>query len=481
MVRHRLCIIGDALLDIDWTGEVRRVCRDAPAPVVDAPVETVRAGGAGLAATLAAGTGADVTLVTALAADDDGRRLAEVLRSAGVHVIDLGLAAPTPVKLRVRSGGQSLARIDRACDPVVAPGAWSEAATAAVDAADAVLVSDYGRGMAALRPVIDLCAQQGAGFPLVWDPHSDGPRCPAGVTLATPNAAEAHGMVGAGGPTPTVTPEVVALAATVSTSLGCPVALTAGERGAVLAEGSALPVVVPARAVPGDPCGAGDAFSVAATVALAGGASLRQAVEDAVAAAAAYVGTNGRAAGGDGGRLGTDGEGTTAREGRRRTVVPLASARDRAAAAVTSASAVRRSGGVVVTAGGCFDVLHAGHVRLLEHARDLGDHLVVLLNDDDSVRRLKGPGRPLNPVADRAAVLRSLACVDEVVIFDEDTPAEALRRLQPHLFVKGADYEGADIEERRVMAPWGGQVVLVPLVDGRSTTRLIDTAVAAGG
>ena len=134
----------------------------------------------------------------------------------------------------------------------------------------------------------------------------------------------------------------------------------------------------------------------------------------------------------------------------------------------------------MVAAGGCFDVLHAGHVQLLEHARSLGDHLVVLVNGDASLRRLKGPGRPLNPVADRVAILRSLACVDDVVAFDEDTPCRALRALRPHLFVKGADYEGTDMEERQVMARWGGQVVLVPLVDGRSTSRLIDSAAAAG-
>ena len=145
-----------------------------------------------------------------------------------------------------------------------------------------------------------------------------------------------------------------------------------------------------------------------------------------------------------------------------------------------AAAGVRASGGVVVAAGGCFDVLHAGHVQLLESARRLGDHLVVLVNGDDSVRRLKGPERPLNRLSDRVAVLRSLACVDDVVTFDEDTPSRALAELRPHLFVKGADYEGADLEERRVMAAWGGHVVLVPLVEGRSTTRLIGIAAAAG-
>jgi len=476
VVRHRLCIIGDALLDIDWDGEVRRVCRDAPAPVVDAPVETARAGGAGLAATLAVGAGADVTLVTALSPDTDGRRLAELLARAGVDVVDLGLDGPTPVKLRVRSAGQSLARVDRGCEPVVAPGSWNDAATAAIASADAVLVSDYGRGMAAQRLVAEI-ERTGGGRPVVWDPHSDGARPPSAVTLATPNAGEARELLGQGAPPPTTTPGIVALAGAASTALGCAVALTAGDRGAVLAEGSALPVVVPARPAQGDPCGAGDAFSVAAALALAAGASLRTAVEDAVAAAGDYVARHGtaRVAGG------RDSGGWTAEGGARRTVVPLARRRDPAARAVAEGAAARRAGGVVVAAGGCFDVLHAGHVRLLEQARGLGDHLVVLINGDESVRRLKGRGRPLNPVDDRVAVLRSLACVDDVVVFDEDTPSEALRALRPHLFVKGADYEGAEIEERHVLAPWGGQVVLVPLVDGRSTTRLIHTAAAAGG
>lgn len=475
MVRHRLCIIGDALLDIDWEGKVRRVCRDAPAPVVDAPVETARAGGAGMAATLAVEAGADVTLVTALSSDADGRRLAALLAGAGVDVIDLRLDGPTPIKLRVRSGGQSLARVDRGCEPVVAPGLWTDAATAATASADAVLVSDYGRGMAALQPVAQL-AGNGGRRPVVWDPHSDGARPPATVALATPNVGEAGDLLGREGSRSIATPEIVSLAGAVSSALGCPVALTAGERGAVLAEGSALPVVAPARPAHGDPCGAGDAFSVAAVLALAGGASLREAVEDAVAAAGTYVARGARGLDG----TAFDDSRPTPGGHVRRTVVPLTRPGDIAARAVAETAAVRRAGGVVVAAGGCFDVLHAGHVRLLEQARGLGDHLVVLLNADSSVRRLKGRGRPLNPVDDRAAVLRSLACVDEVVVFDEDTPSEALRALRPHLFVKGADYQGAEIEERQVLAPWGGQVVLIPLVDGRSTTSLIHTAAAAG-
>ncbi len=463
-----LCLIGDSLLDLDWEGDVRRVCRDAPAPVVDSPVEHVRAGGAALAATLAAAAGARVTLVTALSADGDGRRLAGLLADAGIDVIDLGLDGPTPVKLRLRSGGQSLARVDRGCDPVVPPGPWPAAAGDAVAAADAVLISDYGRGLAALPEVVIGMPAAGEGPPVVWDPHSLGPRPPA-ATLVTPNVGEALDLIGeATSPTgDAAVPWLVELAGAVAASLGTAVALTTGERGAVLAEPGALPVVVPTRPARGDACGAGDALAVHAALALATGASRRGAVEAGVAGARTYVA--GRVPGGTPAALGaavtSDPDGT---------VVALAPPTGEAPAA-----AVRRAGGVVVAAGGCFDVLHAGHVQLLEHARGLGDHLVVLVNGDASVRRLKGSGRPLNPVADRVAILRSLACVDEVVAFDEDTPSRALRALRPHLFVKGADYEGTDMEEGQVMARWGGHVVLVPLVDGRSTSRLIDSAAAA--
>jgi len=463
-----LCLVGDSLLDVDWEGDVRRVCRDAPAPVVDSPVEHVRAGGAALAATLAAAAGAHVTLVTALSADGDGRRLAGLLADAGIDVVDLGLDGPTPVKLRLRSGGQSVARVDRGCDPVIPPAPWSGTAGDAAAAADAVLISDYGRGLAALPEVLAYASAARHGPPTVWDPHSLGPRPPA-ATLVTPNVGEALDLLGEAAPptTAVAVPWLVELAGAVATSIGTAVALTAGERGAVLAEPGALPVVVPTRPVRGDVCGAGDALAVHAALALATGASRREAVEAGVAGARSYVA--GLVRGG-------------APPALRVTVSPstgIVMALD-PPTGEGPAAAVHRAGGVVVAAGGCFDVLHAGHVQLLEHARSLGDHLVVLVNGDASVRRLKGPGRPLNPVADRVAILRSLACVDEVIAFDEDTPSRALQALRPHLFVKGADYEGAELEERQVMARWGGQVVLVPLVVGRSTSRLIDSAAAAG-
>ena len=137
---------------------------------------------------------------------------------------------------------------------------------------------------------------------------------------------------------------------------------------------------------------------------------------------------------------------------------------------------MRTSGGTVVATGGCFDLLHAGHVAVLAQARSLGDCLVVLLNSDDSVRRLKGPSRPLQTADDRAAVLLALGCVDAVLVFGEDTPSEALSALQPDVFAKGGDYALTSIPEADVVAQWGGQAVVLPYLAGRSTTNLIREA-----
>jgi rfaE bifunctional protein nucleotidyltransferase chain/domain len=140
---------------------------------------------------------------------------------------------------------------------------------------------------------------------------------------------------------------------------------------------------------------------------------------------------------------------------------------------------VRRAGGTVVATGGCFDLLHAGHVRLLEQARALGDCLIVCLNSDASVARLKGEDRPLVGERDRAAVLGALGCVDAVAVFDEDEPTAILQRLRPHVWAKGGDYAVADLPEAAALEAWGGQAVVVPYVAGRSTTGLIEKAVGS--
>ncbi|HEX2574863.1 MAG TPA: PfkB family carbohydrate kinase, partial [Aquihabitans sp.] len=229
------------------------------------------------------------------------------------------------------------------------------------------------------------------------------------------------------------------------------VAVTMGRRGALLVRAGGAPHAVTVPPVDGgDPCGAGDCFAATTAVVLAAGAVVPDAVEAAATEAAGFVGR--------GGAAGLD-----------RAVPPSA---PRAAAASTGAP----GRDVVVATGGCFDLLHAGHVSLLQAARALGDRLVVLLNSDRSVARLKGPDRPLQGEADRREVLLALGCVDDVVVFDEDTPAAALEALRPDVFVKGGDYAGVDLPEAAVVSRWGGQAVIVPYLRGRSTTRLVEGA-----
>lgn len=443
----RITIVGDTFMDIDWLGSVGRVCADAPAPVLDAADEVRRPGGAGLAAQQAVRLGARVTLVTAVGADPLGSELVAALDAQGIDVVDLGLAGPTPSKLRLRANGQSLARVDRAGSPS-SVGGWTDAATAALTGASAVLVSDYGRGLAEVPALAVLLQQLAPAVPVVWDPHPRGPRpLGVGLDLLTPNLSEAAALAGAPAGSAGGLVDALDLAARLAPRFDCPVAVTAGASGAALAEPGQEPVAVPVEPVTGDPCGAGDRFAAAVTVARARRLDRRDAVRQAVESARRFI------AGGDGEVVGLD-----------------------SADALALVARVRREGGTVVAAGGCFDVLHAGHIQLLDGARQLGDCLVVCLNGDLSVRRRKGRGRPVNRALDRAAVLQALRSVDAVVVFDEDTPCEVLSRLQPDIFVKGADYQGAILPEREVLARWGGRVVLLPVVEGRSTTRIVQAA-----
>ncbi len=475
-------VVGDALLDRDLVGTAGRLAPDAPVPVIDDPVDHSRPGGAGLAAALAAADGGPVTLVTALGADEAGGRVRALLEDAGVVVIDLGLDGATPQKVRVRAGTQSLARLDYG-GPAGSPGAVTPAARRALRSAGAVLVSDYGRGVAAEPSVRGALAQAARRSPLVWDPHVRGLRPVPGVRLATPNRDEARAFAerlpaadgdGAGAPGPRE--GLAAVTATARALVGAwqaaGVAVTLGARGALLVGADGTPLAVPAPVLgAGDPCGAGDRFAARAAVALAAGALPSEAVTEAVAAASAFVAAGGAAAWRPDASTASDPFRPPAPgPGSPEPAVPAGSAAEVVAA-------VRARGGTVVATGGCFDLLHAGHVQMLQAARALGDCLVVCLNSDASVRRLKGPERPLVPAADRAAVLLGLGCVDAVTVFEEDTPEAVLATLRPHVWAKGADYAVEDLPEAPMLETWGGQAVVLPYLPGRSTTGLVAQAV----
>jgi D-beta-D-heptose 7-phosphate kinase/D-beta-D-heptose 1-phosphate adenosyltransferase len=461
-----LVVIGDVLLDVDIEGSAERLTPDAPVPVVDCQRENHRAGGAGLAATLAARlTGRDVVLITALGDDRSGRRVRELL-AGHAEIISLPMEGTTPSKIRIRAAGQSLVRLDSG-DGRAADGPVDPRVATVLERAGAVLVSDYGHGVTAHPEVRRLLAGLSGGTPIVWDPHPSGATPVPRTRLVTPNRAEARAFAG---DEPTAGDGAFAQAARDAATLVARwqvggVAVTLGERGALLSVGDGVPFVAPApetgAGARSDVCGAGDCFAAAAAHVLRAGGLVTEAVTEAVRYAGAFV-----AAGGAGSVSGTtaDTGPATPRQ------APGASAEDDPWEVVRR---VRERGGRLVATGGCFDLLHAGHVSMLREARRLGDCLVVCINSDASVRALKGPDRPLVPASDRARVLSALECVDAVAIFHELTPVELLERLRPDVWVKGADYSGADLIEADVVRRHGGEVVLLPYLDGRSTSRLV--------
>ncbi|MFI6043855.1 PfkB family carbohydrate kinase [Nocardia sp. NPDC051321] len=454
-----LVVLGDTILDVDIDGVAERLCPEAPVPVVDVEREWIRPGGAGLAALLAARATAEVSLITATADDRDGRTLTRLL-DQHVRVVPIALRGETIRKSRVRAAGQSLLRLDTGGGTADA-GAVSDSVTSTLRGAGAILVADYGRGVAAHPRIRRLLTELASTIPVVWDPHPRGPAPTRGASLITPNLAEAR-QFAPGYDQPDELAKVLRDEWTADS-----VAVTTGSSGAVLANGKRLRVVpVPAEVriaghLRSDTCGAGDQFASAATVALLDGATVADAVSHAVAVAAGFVASGGAA------NLSTCESASPATE---------AEDTEPDRSAFEFAARVRARGGRLVATGGCFDLLHSGHVSLLRQARAMGDALVVCLNSDASVRRLKGAPRPIVTAHDRARLLTELSSVDAVAVFDESEPSALLDRLRPDIWVKGGDYSGADLPEAEVVHGYGGQIALIPTVPGYSTSRLVAAA-----
>jgi rfaE bifunctional protein nucleotidyltransferase chain/domain/rfaE bifunctional protein kinase chain/domain len=493
--RPHVVVVGDVLLDRDLTGTSERLAPDAPVPVLDVTALRESPGGAGLAALLAVRSGARVTLIAPIADDAGGAALLSLL-SPHLQLIPLGHQGLTRRKTRVRSGGQSLLRIDDG-----GPGRPTDLPVAqigeALADADAVLVADYGAGTTTDQRVRRILTDAAAHTRLVWDPHPRGGPPVAGATLVTPNLAEAAAAdraldAGSGGARE---PDLLAGRLRKAWRVGA-VCVTAGADGAFLAGSASGAHYLPAPAVrAGDSCGAGDRFAASATVRLAFGDLVSEAAAAGVRDASAWVGAGGSAAfqmppapdgsvpgdpalgdtssddagldpGGSDGADDHDGE------------VVAGSDLDIVSAAATLEDLTQdlrdRGARTVVATGGCFDIVHPGHVATLQAARRLGDALVVLINSDASVARLKGPGRPVVGAADRARVLQAFDCVDAVVVFDEDDPRDALSRLRPDIWVKGGDYGGTELPETATVEAGGGRVVFLPYLAGRSTTSIIE-------
>lgn len=465
----RVVVLGDAILDGWLSGDCHRLCREAPAPVVDVRQQSVAPGGAANTAVNLAALGARVRMVTAIGADDTGRTLLAELGRRGVHtghvVVTPGRA--TVSKRRVVAADQVLLRFDDG-DRRSVDGAESarivEALRAVLATADALVLCDYGNGV--LGPdVRDALVRLRPELPLlVLDAHELHRWRPLRPDVVTPNAAEAAALLQTA--LPDDGGERVEFLdrhrdrLAEATGAGS-IVVTLDRDGTVLLTGTEPVHRTWARPAPEHhTSGAGDTFVAALTVALAGGFPATTAVELAQAAADIVVHRPGTAV-------------CTAAELRQR----LGTYHE----AVLSAEQLehivaehRSVGRRVVFTNGCFDVLHRGHVAYLNEAKRLGDVLIVAVNADASVRRLKGPDRPVNTECDRVAVLAALSCVDHVTVFEQDTPVELLQRLRPDVYVKGGDYTPHMLPEAPVVRSYGGQVRVLGYVADQSTSAVIE-------
>lgn len=442
------------MLDRYWYGQTARISPEAPVPVVRVGAAEERAGGAGNVAVNLTALGVRATLVALVGADDAGRSLSAAVERAGVTADLVAVDGwQTITKLRVISRNQQLIRLDFE-DPIAAgstAGLGTRAASHATDA-DLVILSDYGKG--ALAAVAELItAVRAAGKRVLVDPKGTDWSRYRGATMLTPNRAEFEAVVGRCEDDA----ELADRAARLCRELDLDALLvTRSDEGMSLCTHSGvLHLPAEAREVY-DVTGAGDTVIATVGAALASGQSYEDAARLANLAAGIVVGKLGAAS-------------VSAAE----LALALHAGRDDSVldepALLARVAAARATGERIVMTNGCFDILHAGHVGYLDEARRLGDRLVVAVNDDASVRRLKGDGRPVNAVADRMAVLAGLAAVDWVVPFSEDTPERLVCAVRPHILVKGGDYSADAVAGGRC----AGEVRILPFRDGKSSSRTI--------
>ncbi len=464
---HVVCV-GDVMLDRFVYGEVERISPEAPIPVLRIAREAVTVGGAGNVARNLSAIGTETRLFGVVGDDPAGREAAEVLSFENAVTLSLSAdgARPTTVKTRFIAGGQQLLRTDEEELTALSDGLLETLSTevaASVSSGDcgALILSDYGKGVltdAMIKAAID--AARAAGVPVVVDPKGIDFTRYRGAGVITPNRRE----LGAASRMPVDNDAEVAAAARhlIETCGLDAVIATRGADGMTVVTGSDevhLPAL--AREV-FDVSGAGDTVVATVAAGLAAGMSVVDAAQLANVAAGIVVAKVGTAVV----RLDELADELGGAPGLAAKIMDRAALRERIAQ-------WRARGLSVGFTNGCFDIIHPGHISLIEQASAACDRLIVALNDDASVGRLKGEGRPVQPVGARARVIASLAGVDGVVLFAEDTPMDLIEAVRPDVLVKGADYAVDEVVGGELVASYGGRVVLADLIDGFSTTDTI--------
>jgi len=469
--RLEVLVLGDALLDDYLHGRTTRLSREAPVPVMTVDERRGLPGGAGNVAANVAALGARVRFLSVVGDDADGEVLRAALERCGVDVADVVVEAGrrTIAKRRVVAGEQMIVRFDEGLPAPLRP-----ATLAAVQArlaevfpvADVVIVSDYGYGLLDDAVLEQLAALQRADpRHLVVDAREIARYRQVRPTAVTPNHDEARALL----PAPAL--ESADRAAGVSAqgeqlqeATGADVvAVTLDRDGTVVCERGRPPYRTWARPAPHSrACGAGDSFTSAFALALAAGDDVPVAAE--VAQAAAEVVT------------GRDGTSTCSLDDLREHLAETTTRLEQPAELAERVAFHRRQGRRIVFTNGLFDLLHRGHIDLLNRAKALGDVLVVGINSDESIDRLQGPHQAVHPLEDRARVLAALSCVDHLVAFEETTATELVALLRPDVYVKGGDYTAGMVPEAPHVEGYGGIVQILPYLEDRPPSRVVPRA-----
>lgn len=465
----KLLVIGDVMLDRYWHGSASRVSPEAPVPVVQVANREDRPGGAGNVALNIAALGSAVRLVGVVGDDESGLELLSRLKAAGVYCDFLqSEEKPTITKLRIISQHQQLIRLDfekafEASDII----GLQDKAKSLVDDSQVMVLSDYGKG--ALQDIIDLIdLGRSRNIPIIVDPKGADFTKYRGATLITPNLTEFEAVVGGSDNEDEFVNKGLRLVRELNLEA---ILITRGEHGMTLIRPDSPELHLPARAQEVfDVTGAGDTVISVLAASMAAGDGLADATALANLAAGLVVGKLGTAA-------------ISGPELRRAML-----ADQNAGRGVMTAEQLqivvqdsKAHGEKIIFTNGCFDIIHAGHVGYLAEAKRLGDRLVVAINDDDSAHRLKGEGRPINPVERRMAVLAGLEAVDWVVSFSEDTPEPLLESLQPEVLVKGGDYTMDQVVGADYVKSYGGVVRVLEFLDNCSTSAIMEKIKEVGG
>jgi D-beta-D-heptose 7-phosphate kinase/D-beta-D-heptose 1-phosphate adenosyltransferase len=459
--RIRVLVVGDLMLDRYWTGETSRISPEAPIPIVHVRDSLERPGGASNVALNVQALGAHSTIMGMVGTDIDGERLETLLEQAGVSaILQHSLTEPTITKLRILSRHQQLLRVD--FEEKLHSFSQSTQLNdfkKQLSKVDIVILSDYGKG--ALTNAVELIAAANAAkIPVLVDPKQDSFTPYRGATLLTPNLKEFQAVVG---PIKNLDDLVVKANEQIEANDLQALLITRSENGMSLIQHGKKPIHTPTKAKEVfDVTGAGDTVIATLACMIAAGQTWGQAMTVANLAAGVSISKLGAA--------------TVSVPELRRALHE----EQLAGAAIVDAEQLKilvedakAHGETVVMTNGCFDILHAGHISYLDEAKQLGNRLIVAVNDDQSVRRLKGASRPINPLEQRMQVLGALKSVDWVVPFSDNTPESLIDYLKPNILVKGGDYKVADIAGHKSVLHNGGEVKTLPFKEGVSTTKII--------